>query len=191
MNVNIVLVWRMVLYLPLLGSVACLKLQRFFSVRREAAAPGEVCGVGAVLQVFFLSGLFALIVAGRAHGRDRCWLHCSKLKICAAFFHRKFALCVEVWLDGEMSCFWFQLGFVFFTFAYTNMQNDLYEMPNSPFTDSKTLFKNSRKVISDTQIPFIFPWPVLDLVKFYVPPVPVFVLPGSVSDGVPPSDRCT
>lgn len=30
----------------------------------------------------------------------------------------------------------------------------------------------------------------VELVEFYVPPVPVFVLPGSVSDGVPPSDRC-
>jgi len=34
-------------------------------------------------------------------------------------------------------------------------------------------------------------WPAKDPVEFYVPLVPVFVLPGSVSDGVPPSDRCS
>lgn len=32
-------------------------------------------------------------------------------------------------------------------------------------------------------------WPALEVAEFYVPPVPVFVLPGSVFDGVPPSDR--
>lgn len=87
MNVNTVLVWCFI-YLCW-GSVAYLKLQRFFSVRREAAAPGEVCGVGAARLLecghcFFVSGLFALIVAGVAHGRDRCWLHSSKLKSCAS-----------------------------------------------------------------------------------------------------------
>lgn len=34
-------------------------------------------------------------------------------------------------------------------------------------------------------------WPAPELAAFYVPPVPVFVQPGSVSDRVPPSDRCS
>lgn len=34
------------------------------------------------------------------------------------------------------------------------------------------------------------PRPEIKAVKFYLPLVPVFVLPGSVSDGVPPSDWC-
>lgn len=42
---------------------------------------------------------------------------------------------------------------------------------------------------SKTQL-FFSPWSALEVAEFYVPPVPVFVLPGSVFDGVPPSDRC-
>lgn len=85
---------------------------------------------------------------------------------------------------------------LFLTFSYTNMQNDFCKMPNPAFADSKITHRtgsfagNSRLGAHHSlrMSPFIFPWPETDLAKFYLPPVPVFVLPGSVSDRVPPSD---
>lgn len=144
-GVNMVFWWRVRLYLSLLRSVDCLNLQRVFGVRWEAAAaPGEVCSVGckcAGMWPLFLGCLayFALVVvAGKktgAHGRDRCRWYRSKLESCGLSEQEKSVLCIEVCWDGEKTCLW--AGFLCFAFAYTNMQNDFYEMPNSPFVDSK------------------------------------------------------
>lgn len=51
---------------------------------------------------------------------------------------KKNALCIQ--LDGDRwweEVFVVQLRFLFLAFAYTNMQNEFYDIPNPPFADSK------------------------------------------------------
>lgn len=80
------------------------------------------------------------------------------------------------------------------------MQNDWFIWNSSPPPFLKSVYLHLREIcwnciaLCKWKLPdptFSFPWPAIDLADFYVPPVPVFVLPGSVSDGVPPSDWCT
>lgn len=71
-----------------------------------------------------------------AHGRDRC---CCSIQIekLVGFWAENIDLYIQVWLDVKGSgCG--SVWVLFFTFADTNMQNGFYDIPNSPFADSKS-----------------------------------------------------
>lgn len=109
--------WRVRLYLSLLRSVDCFNLQRVFSVRREAAAPAEVCSVGckcAGMWPLFLAclGSFALVVvAGEKQGGS--WtrqVSVAPFKV-RLLWEKNRLFCIEECWDGERTWLCFVPGF--------------------------------------------------------------------------------
>lgn len=96
----------------------------------------QVCWNVAI--VFGLSGLFCSRCCGWKKKQGGSWTRQVsvapfKVRILWTFWTGKIGVVLRWWKDLVVV----RAGFLFFAFAYTNMQNDFYELPNSPFAGSK------------------------------------------------------